>query len=247
MKNANDYRALADAMDAITGAAEAKLARLAELQAAAIVAKNSSDELVTVKDGTDGIWANVYAIACIVEDATKDGLEDRRHDMLTDVLAQWIKPGNDEAGKPLKLSTVGQYASTARKALLSCTDAKVTLDSRYAGKSVADVRKSFRSLKDVAMLELAANAGKEVRYAIKHGDEAAHKELEELFSLISALYRPIKAKKDGASNKGKAAVGLPELQQQPPAEAGTVETVAADLADEGHGEEAETEKQAVGQ
>lgn len=97
------------------------------------------------------------------------------------------------------------------------------------------------------MLEALKKANQQARFIIKNGGEAGHKELNELFQLVAAVYGPIKAKKDASSKKGEAAKLLPELQQQPPVEAGNVETVAADLsADAGEAHDG-GQKQAVGE
>lgn len=239
------YRRLADAADLIAGLVAPSLEVLQALNDKAVNAKNAADEGQTVKDGENGIWKTVFSVAQIIETNTV-GMESERHQLFTDALSLFLIPKTDDAGKPLKLSTVGQYASTARKLLTEvCTKQGVKLE-KFADLGVKDVRQLFRSKDDAVMLESLKTANQQARFAIKHGGEAAHKELGELFALIAELYRPIKAKKDAASKKGQAAVAVPELQQISPAEAGTVETVAADLATGEAGEDTD-QKQAVGQ
>lgn len=237
------YRRLADAADLITQKIAPQIEVLQGLNDKAVAAKNASDEGNTIKDGEGGIWKTVFAVAQTIENETV-GMETERHQLFTDALSLFLIPKTDDAGKPLKLSTVGQYASTARKLLCEVVTKQGTKLDKYADLGVKDVRQLFRNKADAVMLEALSEAGKQARYAIKHGGEDAHKELSELFALITEVYRPIKAKKDAASKKGQAAVAVPELQQQAPAEAGNVETVAAELA--GVEEVEGDEKQAVG-
>lgn len=248
MKKKIDYRARIAAMDAIEAAGKDHLEKLAALQDRVIAGKNASDDAETAKNGSDGIWSHVFALAVIVETVTAaNGNTDERADLFNDVMGQWTQPGVGPDGKPLKLTTTGQYASTARKALEAVTASGETL-AKFDGVGVAEVRASFRSKADVVLLDMVKDATLQLRYIVKHGKaEAKEETIKLLCELIGAEYRPIKAAKDAASNKGKAATALPELQQQPPAEAGTVETAADALADAGNEEEAEPQKQAVGE
>lgn len=241
------YRRLADTADMIAGKIAPQIEALQALNDKAVNAKNAADEGSTVKDGENGIWKTVFAVAQIIEADTRNGLENERHQLFTDALSLFLIPKTDAAGKPLKLSTVGQYASTARKLLCEVVTKQGTTLDKYADMGVKDVRQLFRSKDDAVMLEALKKANQQARFIIKNGGEAGHKELNELFQLVAAVYGPIKAKKDASSKKGEAAKLLPELQQQPPVEAGNVETVAADLsADAGEAHDG-GQKQAVGE
>lgn len=210
------------------------LERLRELDAKSVAAKNVAGE----NTGTMGsIWELVYGITTKIHDATTDSPETREQ-MFVDALDEFMNPPIPAGVDKVKVTTAGQYASTARKLLVKVTEAKADIHE-FDGKSVKDVRQSFKAADMLARLETAAGISKELRFIAKYGKAD---DLIAISEAVRVVYNPIKAARDAKSKKGEAAKAIPELQQQAPAEAGTVETVAAELADAG-----EEKPQAVAQ
>lgn len=204
-----------------------ELETLRALDAAAIDSKNHADQLNGQK-GT--IWSNVQAIMAKVYDATV-GEEDTRHQVFTDAMDEFLNPKATHGDK-VKLTTAGQYASTARKLLVEVITKQGTEPVKYAEMSVAEVRKEFRDAEVAARLDVIGNWMKDLRYAAKHGTAQELAQLDTVKEAIYTIYNPIRARKDKTSKKAEADREIRDLQQQAPTEPGTVESVVADIAAE---------------
>lgn len=213
--------------DAILPLVAEEVAAIRELDKAAMDSKNAADQ----GNGQKGsIWDNVRGIVMKVYDATMDA-PDTRHQVFSDVLDEFLNPKGGAGTDKVKLTTAGQYASTGRKMLVTLLTEQGRDPEDFREAGVKDVRHAFKDVNVVARNEELAELGKKLRYAAKHGTEKEYAALELVKEAITALYNPIRSRKDKASKKSQAAVAVPELQQQAPAEPAQHEVTAGDAAD----------------
>lgn len=205
------------------------LERIEQAQTKLIDAKNVADD---AKTEGNNVWKDIFSIAAMVHDATVKNPE-YRYELFTDAMEKFIVPAQGPDGKPLKLTTAGQYASTARKLLVDVCTAQHRDIAEFMEMSVKEVREEFKDSTHAALNEAIGETAKNLRYVVKYGTDDERKVLEAYLAEAVKLYNPVKARRDAASKKGQAAKAVPELQQQAPADGGVVETVAADLADDG--------------
>lgn len=214
-----------EASDKVKGLIAPQLETLRKLQGDVTDAKNAADTMGTAKNG---IWEAVFTATQKIEEATRETPQ-LREQVFTDALADFLIVPATPEGKPGKLTTVGQYASTARKVLVELVTVQGIKLETLADKSVADIRKMFRKVEDQVMLNDAAEASKRIRYVIKHGKPEEKAQLNPLFQLIREVYDPIKARKDANSKANTAQKELNANMQQHPSAPTVVETVAANL------------------
>lgn len=213
------------------------LEAIAAFDAKMVDAKNTADAAKTI--GND-LWSQVWTVTRNVFDATAEAPE-TRHAVVTAVLKDYLdKTGPD--GKKAKLSTAGQYASTARSFLSYATETGIEDMEEYADAKRSDVMEMMRDKTHAELLEAIKDAAKLARFIVKNGDPTEHKALTDTLATIKVIYGPIKARKDGNKAAAVGARELAELRQNHPAAPGVVETVAAMVADD---VEAEPLKQAV--
>lgn len=217
--------------EAVAGEVQA----IRELSAGVVDAKNAADHGNTLKGS---LWSHVFAVAAKVAELTTDAT-DTRYQVFTDALAEFLIPATGADGKPVKLSTAGQYASTGRKLLLHVTDTGEDI-AIYADKTRKDVMQAFKDTKDAALLDKVAEANKRLRFVVKHGTDAEKEALVALLEMATDLYNPVLARKDKTKRAAQADATLRDNRQQQPTEGATVEMVAgniAETADDGAGEE----------
>ena len=191
-------------------------------------AKNVADHANTERKS---LWGSVFAVAAKVYDATEKE-PSIRYEAFTDALSEFLIPATGPDGKPLKLSTAGQYASTGRKLLMHCTDKHVNI-AEYADKSREDAMADMRDKSQAKREEAAREASKRLRYIIKHGTEAERVALDTLITDVEKVWQPVKLRVDGKKAAAKGAKELADNRQQAPTEPATLETVAANIAGEG--------------
>lgn len=220
--------ALKERREAVAGLVGEELDNIRKLDAAAIDSKNAADQA----NGQRGsIWDNMRSIMFKVYDATADA-PDTRHQVFTDVLDEFLNPKGGDAADKVKLTTAGQYASTARKYLTTIMSPEAgTTPVDVPELSVKDAREAFKDAGHKARVTAQAEPLKQLRYAAKHGTDAEYAEqVKAVFAAIEGLYNPIRARKDKASKKAEADREIRDLVQQQPAAPAVVEIVAADIA-----------------
>lgn len=223
------------AMQKVQQQAGDAIQRIADANAKMIDAKNTAD---AAKTTGEHLWKDVFNVATAVYDATEECPADREM-----VLHAVLKPFL-EVGKDAKMSTAGQYASTAKKLLAYVTRHGEDI-AAYADKNRRQILDAMRDKSHAALLEKIKEAAKEARFIVKHGDKEAHKLLTDALQTISVIYGPIKARKESEKAATVAAKELADLRQRHPTQPMTVETVAADIVADDDGDEAANLKQAV--
>lgn len=220
--------ALKDRREAVIGLVGEELENIRKLDAAAIDSKNAADQA----NGQRGsIWDNIRSVMFKVYDATNDA-PDTRHQVFTDVLDEFLNPKAGAGADKVKLTTAGQYASTARKYLTTIMTAEAgTTPADIPELSVKDAREAFKDVAHKARVSAQAEPLKMLRYAAKHGTDAEYTEqVKMVYLAIEELYNPIRARKDKTSAKATADREIRDLQQQAPTEPGVIETVAGEIA-----------------
>lgn len=217
----------------IAAACAADVEAIREKNAGVINAKNATDHGNTLKNG---LWANVFNVIAKVAELTKDHPE-IRYQVFTDTLAEFlVLPAHADGTKP-KMTTAGQYASTGRKLLIDVITQQNRDPEEFAEMSVKDVRELFRDRKDAAKMEAIGEAGKRLRYVVKHGTEDEKARIAGILGEVDKLWNPVKARKDASKNKAKADAELRNDRQQAPSAPAVLETVAANIVgDDGEGE-----------
>lgn len=185
-------------------------------------AKNVADD---AKATGSHLWQDVFQVASAVYTATADCTADREI-VLHGVLRQFL-----DVEKDAKMSTAGQYASTAKKLLAHVTRSGEDI-SKYADKNRREILDAMRDKSHAELLEKVKDATKEARFIVKHGDNEARKLLADCLQTIKVIYGPIKAKKESEKAAVVGAKELADLRQRHPAAPMTVETVAAIVADD---------------
>ena len=233
------YQQQAERADKLAAGVQKELEAIRELNGKATEVKNVADTANGIKTT---IWENAFAIARFIGE-NADIPKTERVQYFRDVMAEFLTAPMQPDGKPGKLTTAGQYASTAQKVLGTLVTEQGKSWDDLAGKPVADIRKMFRDETDRVLLDQLSEATKQARYVIKHGTKTEKaalttQKIEEdgetivvpgIFDAIANLYMPIKARKDAKSKSAQAAKELEANRQQHPSEATTVETVAANL------------------
>lgn len=215
----------------LIGAVEGDLLILRTANGKAINAKNAADELGGVK--TD-IWGSVKNVMWHI---ANNVAAPEREQAFVDVMAEFLTAGTDTAGKSLKLTTVGQYASTGKKVLTELVTKQGMTEEQLSG-GYNDVRKLFKSAAELALVARAGEISKQLRFIIKH-DKNAAETLEALEEAVQTFYNPLKAAKDATTQAAKADREIRDGVQQQPTAPTVVETVAAEIADIGEVQEEE--------
>lgn len=233
------YMEQAERADKLAAGIQKELEAIREANGKATEVKNVADTASGIKST---IWENAFAIARYIGE-NADIPKAERVQYFRDVMAEFLAAPMQPDGKPGKLTTAGQYASTAQKVLGTLVTEQGKSWDDLAGKPVADIRKMFRDETDRVLLDQLSEATKQARYVIKHGTKAEKaalvtQKIEQdgetvvvpgIFDTIANLYQPVKARKDAKSKAAQAAKELEANRQQHPSEATTVETVAANL------------------
>ena len=200
---------------------ETELTALRNANGKAIDAKNAADQLGGVKSD---IWGNVKNVIFYIAGNVP---KEEREQAFIDVMAEFLDAGTGADGKPLKLTTVGQYASTGRRVLTELVTKRGMSENDLSG-GYNDVRKLFKSTAELALIKRAGEIGKRIRFIIKHGNRV-ESTLEALEEAVELFYAPLKAAKDAASNKAKADKEIRANVQQQPTAPTVVETVAGQI------------------
>ena len=208
-----------NAMQQVQQQAGDAIKRIAERDGVLIDAKNVRDNAETV---AGDLWRDVFQVASATFTATVDCPADREM-----VLHAVLKPFL-EVEKGAKLSTAGQYASTAKKLLAHVTKNREDI-IEYADKNRSQIMEAMRDKSHAELLKKIKDAAKEARFIVKHGDAEARKLLGDYLQSIAVIYGPIKAKKESEKAATVGAKELADLRQRHPAAPMTVETVAADI------------------
>lgn len=184
-----------------------------------IDAKNVAD---AAKTTGEGLWGDVFQVTSAVYAATVDCPADREI-VLHGVLRQFL-----DVEKDAKMSTAGQYASTAKKLLAHVTKNREDI-AEYADKNRREILDAMRDKSHAELLEKIKDAAKEARFIVKHGDNEARKLLADCLQSISVIYGPIKARKESEKVATVGDKEMRDLRQRHPTAPMTVETVAADI------------------
>lgn len=208
-----------NAMQQVQQAAGDAINRIAEADAKLVDAKNVADDAKTA--GTH-LWKDVFQVASATFTATVDCPADREM-----VLHAVLKPFL-EVEKGAKLSTAGQYASTAKKLLAHVTKNREDI-IEYADKNRREILDAMRDKSHAELLEKVKDAAKEARFIVKHGDTEARKLLADMLGSITVIYGPIKARKESEKAATVGSKELADLRQRHPTAPMVTETVAADI------------------
>lgn len=211
-----------NAMQQVVAQAGDAIQRIAEANAKLADAKNVADDAKTTGNH---LWQDVFQVASATFTATVDCPADREM-----VLHAVLKPFL-EVEKGAKLSTAGQYASTAKKLLAHVTKNREDI-IEYADKNRSQIMEAMRDKSHAELLEKIKDAAKEARFIVKHGDTEARKLLADALQTIKVIYGPIKAKKESEKAATVGAKELADLRQRHPAAPMVTETVAAIVADD---------------
>lgn len=208
-----------NAMQQVQQQAGDAIQRIAEANGKMTEAKNTAD---AAKTTGENLWKDVFQVASATFTATVDCPADREM-----VLHAVLKPFL-EVEKGARLSTAGQYASTAKKLLAHVTKNREDI-IEYADKNRREILESLRDKSHAELLEKIKEAAKQARFVVKHGDNEARKLIGDYLQSIAVVYGPIKAKKESEKAATVGAKELADLRQRHPTEPMTVETVAADI------------------
>lgn len=211
-----------NAMQQVQQQAGDAIQRIAEANAKMVDAKNVADDAKTT--GTH-LWQDVFQVASATFTATVDCPADREM-----VLHAVLKPFL-EVEKGAKLSTAGQYASTAKKLLAHVTKNREDIFD-YADKNRREILESLRDKSHAELLEKVKEATKQARFIVKHGDNEARRLLADCLQTIKVIYGPIKAKKESEKVATVGTKELAELRQRHPAAPMVTETIAAIVVDD---------------
>lgn len=211
-----------NAMQKVQQQAGDAIQRIADANAKMIDAKNTAD---AAKTTGEHLWKDVFNVATAVYDATEECPADREM-----VLHAVLKPFL-EVEKGAKMSTAGQYASTAKKLLAHVTKNREDI-AQYADKNRREILDAMRDKSHAELLEKIKDAVKEARFIVKYGDNEARKLLADALQTIKVVYGPIKARKESEKVATVGDKELADLRQRHPTEPMTVETVAAIVADD---------------
>lgn len=208
-----------NAMQQVQQQAGDAIQRIAEANNKLADAKNVADDAKTTGSH---LWQDVFQVASATFTATVDCPADREM-----VLHAVLKPFL-EVEKGAKLSTAGQYASTAKKLLAHVTKNREDI-IEYADKNRREILEAMRDKSHAELLEKIKDAAKEARFIVKHGDTEARKLLTDCLQSIAVIYGPIKARKESEKVATVGDKELADLRQRHPTEPMTVETVAAGI------------------
>lgn len=213
-------KAKVDRVNKLKESVKIELETLAVLESKAKDFKNLADENRT---GNGSIWQNVASIVFSLAE-NPDVPKDEREQSFTDVMGQFLMPGAGPDGKPLKLSTVGQYASTGRKMLTKLVTEQGMGRDKLEQLARPDVMKLFKSGEEKQLSDLSDKIGQQLRFIIKHSPNKLQ-DVQAIAEFVEAYYNPIKSAKDSeAAAKGKQVAH--DAAQHPTAPT-VVETVAA--------------------
>lgn len=208
-----------NAMQQVQQQAGDAIQRIAEANNKLADAKNVADDAKTTGNH---LWQDVFQVASATFTATAACPEDREM-----VLHAVLKPFL-EVEKGAKLSTAGQYASTAKRLLAYVTKHNEDI-ADYSDKNRAQIMEAMRDKSHAELLEKVKDAAKQARFIVKHGDNEARKLLSDALQTIAVIYGPIKAKKESEKAATVGAKELADLRQRHPAAPMVTETVAADI------------------
>lgn len=211
-----------NAMQQVQQQAGDAIKRIAEADAKLVDAKNTADDAKTTGSH---LWQDVFQVASATFTATVDCPADREM-----VLHAVLKPFL-EVEKGAKLSTAGQYASTAKRLLAYVTQHKEDI-AVYGDKNRAQIMEAMRDKSHAELLEKVKDAAKEARFIVKHGDNEARKLLADALQTIKVIYGPIKARKESEKVATVGTKELADLRQRHPTAPMTVETVAATVVED---------------
>lgn len=211
-----------NAMQQVQQQAGDAIQRIAEANNKLADAKNIADDAKTTGNH---LWQDVFQVASATFTATVDCPADREM-----VLHAVLKPFL-EVKKGAKLSTAGQYASTAKKLLAHVTKNREDI-IEYADKNRREILEAMRDKSHAELLEKIKDAAKEARFIVKHGDNEARRLLADCLQTIKVIYGPIKAKKESEKAATVGTKELAELRQRHPAAPMVTETIAAIVVDD---------------
>ena len=216
--------------EAVKGIVESCAAYVEEIrgyQERIIAGKNAGDD---AKAAGSDLWRAVFNVARTVADATEEAPEMRAM-AFADAMADFLQVKQGEDGKPLKLSTAGQYASTGKKLLEKVTKDNLEIAS-FADMTRKDVMLELKPQDHAAMLKDIVEASKNMRFIVKNGTDDERESLRAIFEAVTVFYQPVKTRKEAESTKVQAAKTLADDRQQAPTEPAELETVIAAIVED---------------